>query len=104
MACGTDSGHGNLASGDIVTRYVDYLNETINIAEESLEARITANDLVSEARVPLAYSIRPELQNLMTGFHRWNLRAAYEEALEKKKEESDHETIDRVSLNRRRAI
>jgi|TARA_B110000879_G_scaffold133206_1_gene174509 hypothetical protein len=89
MACGTDSGHGNLASGDIVTRYVDYLNETINIAEESLEARITANDLVSEARVPLAYSIRPELQNLMTGFHRWNLRAAYEEALEKKKEESD---------------
>ena len=79
------SGHGSIASGDIVTRYIDYLNETINIAEESLVARISTNDLVSEARVPLAYSIRPELKKLMTGFHRWNLRAAYEEALDKKK-------------------
>jgi len=50
-----------------------------------LVARISTNDLVSEARVPLAYSIRPELKKLMTGFHRWNLRAAYEEALDKKK-------------------
>ena len=79
------SGHGNIASGDIVTRYIDYLNETISIAEESLVAKIAANDLISEARVPLAYSIQPELQNLMTGFHRWNLRAAYKEALDKKK-------------------
>ena len=79
------SGHGNIASGDIVARYIDYLNETINIAEEALVARSPANDLVSGARIPSAYLIRPELKTLMTGFHRWNLRAAYEEALDKRK-------------------
>ena len=79
------SGHGRIASGDIVTSYIDYLNETINTAEESLGIRTPVNDIVSEARIPSAYSIRPELKTLMTGFHRWNLRAAYEEALDKKK-------------------
>lgn len=79
------SGHGKLTSGDIVTRYIDYLSETISIAEESMLASIPLNDLVSEAQVPSVYSIHPELKNLMTGFHRWNLRAAYEEALDKKK-------------------
>ncbi len=79
------SGHGSIASGDMVARYIDYLDKTIGMAEKSLVAGTPVNDLVFEARVPSAYPIRPELKNLMTGFHRWNLRAAYEEALDRQK-------------------
>lgn len=41
------------------------------------------NDLVSGAQIPSGYPIEPELKKLMTGFHRWNLRAAYEEVSDK---------------------
>ena len=73
-------GHGNIASGDIVMRYIEYLSETIKTGEEAFVKGTAVNDLIVGAQVPAVYPIRPELEKLMTGFHRWNLRAAYEEA------------------------
>ena len=75
------SGHGDIVSGDMVMRYIEYLSQTIKIAERAVVDEIPMNDLVAGALVPSAYPIRPALEKLMTGFHRWNLRVAYEEAL-----------------------
>ena len=75
------SGHGDIVSGGMVMRYIEYLSQTIKIAERAVVDEIPMNDLVAEALVPSAYPIRPALEKLMTGFHRWNLRVAYEEAL-----------------------
>ena len=75
------SGHGDIVSGDMVIRYIEYLSQTIKIAERAVVDEIPMNDLVAGALVPSVYPIRPALENLMTGFHRWNLRVAYEEAL-----------------------
>ena len=77
------SGHGDIASGDMVKKYIEYLGEIMRTAEKSVVAGISVDDLVSDAQVPPVYPIRPELEKLMTGFHRWNLRAAYEEASDK---------------------
>jgi len=75
------SGHGEIVSGEMVMRYIEYLSQTIKIAERAVVDKIPMNDLVAGALVPSAYPIRPALEKLMTGFHRWNLRVAYEEAL-----------------------
>ena len=77
------SGHGDIVGGDMVKRYIEYLGETMKTAEESVLEGGSMNDLVSDAQIPSGYPIEPELKKLMTGFHRWNLRAAYEEVSDK---------------------
>ena len=39
----------------------------------------TVDDLVNNAEINKEYEITASLERLMTGFHRWNLKAAYKE-------------------------
>ena len=41
---------------------------------------ITAENFAANAIIDPKYAIEPTLERLMTGFHRWNLQAAYSES------------------------
>lgn len=74
------SGHGDLADGDIVHAYRRYLADISTQAEAAVKAGLTMQALSAEAVVGANYAIAPDLQRLMTGFHRWNLQEAFKEA------------------------
>ena len=72
-------GHGEIVSGDLVRSYRQYLAEIRVLSEQAVAAGITIDDFVATAHVDPNYEIEPSLQGLMTGFHRWNLKVAFNE-------------------------
>ena len=74
------SGHGEIASGDAIGRYLSYLDEILEQASEAALNNTTVEDFADTAMIDTKYAIEPALKPLMTGFHRWNLQAAYQES------------------------
>lgn len=73
-------GHGNIVSGDLLNSYRQYLAEVVAQASTAAADGRTVDDLVNNAEINKEYEITASLKQLMTGFHRWNLKAAYKEA------------------------
>ena len=73
------SGHGEITSGDAIGRYLSYLDEILEQARQAALNDTTVEDFVDTAIIDPKYAIEPALKPLMTGFHRWNLQAAYQE-------------------------
>tara|TARA_B100001179_G_C18409156_1_gene325147 strand:- start:127 stop:690 length:564 start_codon:yes stop_codon:yes gene_type:complete len=73
-------GHGDIVSGDLLNSYRQYLAEVVAQASTAAADGRTVDDLVNNAEIDKEYEITASLRQLMTGFHRWNLKAAYKEA------------------------
>ena len=73
-------GHGGIVGGDLLTSYRQYLAEVVSLVSTAAADGQTADDLINNAEINKKYEITPSLKQLMTGFHRWNLKAAYKEA------------------------
>jgi len=56
------------------------LGEVVAQATTAAADGRTVDDLVNNAEINKEYEITASLKQLMTGFHRWNLKAAYKEA------------------------
>ncbi|NCF43629.1 MAG: MBL fold metallo-hydrolase [Proteobacteria bacterium] len=74
------SGHGAITDGKAVTAYLTYLDQVMASAAQAVERGDSAASLYASATLSDNLSIAPSLQQLMTGFHRWNLQAAFAEA------------------------
>ena len=74
------SGHGQIDSGEAIHRYLSYLDDILEQARQATLNNITTEDFASDAVIDSKYAIEPTLEALMTGFHRWNLQAAYKES------------------------
>ncbi len=74
------SGHGEIVGGEIVDRYQSYLTETLTMACEMVRSGESLEDALAAEMIDPKYEITPALETLMTGFHRWNIRAAYAES------------------------
>ena len=74
------SGHGRIAGGESIQRYVSYLDDILEQARQAALSNTTSDDFSANAIIDARYAIEPELKTLMTGFHRWNLQAAYRES------------------------
>ena len=72
-------GHGDIVSGDLLNSYRQYLAEVVAQASTAAADGRTVDDLVNNAEINKEYEITESLKQLMTGFHRWNLKAAYKE-------------------------
>jgi cyclase len=73
-------GHGKIVSGEAIQNYLSYLDEIIEQARRAELNDITAENFAAKAIIDPKYAIEPTLERLMTGFHRWNLQAAYSES------------------------
>ena len=74
------SGHGAITDGEAVTHYLSYLENVLKSATHAVENGESAESFYVSAAVDANLTITPDLQQLMTGFHRWNLKAAYAES------------------------
>ena len=74
------SGHGQIGSGEAIHRYLSYLDDILEQARQATLNNITNEDFAADAIIDPKYAIEPTLEALMTGFHRWNLQAAYRES------------------------
>ena len=74
------SGHGAITDGEAVTRYLSYLDNVLKSAARAVENGESAESLYASAAIDDNLSIAADLQQLMTGFHRWNLKAAFAES------------------------
>jgi hypothetical protein len=55
------------------------LGEVVAQASTAAADGWTVDDLVNNAEINTEYEIAASLKQLMTGFHRWNLKDAYKE-------------------------
>ena len=73
------SGHGAITDGKAVAGYLSYLDNVLKSAAHAVESGESAASLYASATLGKNVSIAPNLRQLMTGFHRWNLQAAFAE-------------------------
>lgn len=73
-------GHAALTTGEILTRYQQYLAAIRREASTAVGKGVTMADFAAAAQIPAEYQVAAPLLPLMTGFHRWNLQRAYIEA------------------------
>ena len=78
------SGHGAITDGEAVTRYLSYLDNVLKSAAHAVENGESAESFYASAAIDGNLSIATDLQQLMTGFHRWNLKAAFAESKQAK--------------------
>ena len=69
------SGHGDITDGDAVPRYLNYIDDTLTVACNVLRDGDESASVYANAELDAKYPIEPTLERLMTGFHRWNLKA-----------------------------
>ena len=74
------SGHGAITDGEALHRYLGYLDNVLKSAAHAVENSESAESFYALAALDGNLSIAPDLQQLMTGFHRWNLKAAFAES------------------------
>ena len=74
-------GHGEITSNERVEVYESYLSDVIELATQAKANKVEITSFSDSAEIDARYKINPNLMALMTGFHRWNLRVAYSEAV-----------------------
>jgi glyoxylase-like metal-dependent hydrolase (beta-lactamase superfamily II) len=74
------AGHGEIVGGEAVKNYLSYLDDILEQARQAALNDITGEAFSADASIDPKYAIEPTLEQLMTGFHRWNLQAAYRES------------------------
>jgi cyclase len=74
-------GHGEITSNERVEVYESYLSDVIELAKQAKANEVEIIPFSDSAEIDGRYKINPNLMALMTGFHRWNLRVAYSEAV-----------------------
>ena len=74
-------GHGEITSNERVEVYESYLSDVIELAKQAKANEVEIISFSDSAEIDGRYEINPNLMALMTGFHRWNLRVAYSEAV-----------------------
>ena len=72
-------GHGAIVSGESLRIYEEYLSDVLRSAEKAQASNTTISALSDGAEIDEKFDIAPNLEGLMTGFHRWNLRVAFHE-------------------------
>lgn len=73
------SGHGKIADKSIIDKYISYLSNVISISEELTERNININSYVQEISLDSDIYIEPNIEDLMEGFHKWNILNGYKQ-------------------------
>ncbi|MFL2704389.1 MAG: MBL fold metallo-hydrolase [Gammaproteobacteria bacterium] len=67
------SGHGKIADKSIIDKYISYLSNVISISEELTKKNININSHVQKISLNSDIYIEPNIEDLMEGFHKWNI-------------------------------
>jgi cyclase len=73
------SGHGKIADKSIIDKYISYLSNVISISEELTERNININSYVQKISLDSDVYIEPNIEDLMEGFHKWNILNGYKQ-------------------------
>jgi cyclase len=73
------SGHGKIADKSIIDKYISYLSNVISISEELTERNININSYVQKISLDSDIYIEPNIEDLMEGFHKWNILNSYKQ-------------------------
>lgn len=73
------SGHGKIADKSIIDKYISYLSNVISISEELTEKNININSYVQKISLDSDIYIEPNIEDLMEGFHKWNILNGYKQ-------------------------
>ena len=73
------SGHGKIADKSIIDKYISYLSNVISISEELTERNININSYVQKISLDSDVYIEPNIEDLMEGFHKWNVLNGYKQ-------------------------
>lgn len=73
------SGHGKIADKSIIDKYISYLSNVISISEELTERNININSYVQKISLDSDIYIEPNIEDLMEGFHKWNILNGYKQ-------------------------
>ena len=73
------SGHGKIADKSIIDKYISYLSNVISISEELTERNININSYVQKISLDPDIYIEPNIEDLMEGFHKWNILNGYKQ-------------------------
>jgi cyclase len=73
------SGHGKIADKSIIDKYISYLSNVISISEELTERNININSYVQKISLDSDIYIEPNIEDLMEGFHKWNILNSFKQ-------------------------
>ena len=73
------SGHGKIAEGNIVKKYINYLSDVIIESKQLHEDKKNINSFVSKLSLNSEIEIEDNIRDLMEGFHKWNVLNAYKQ-------------------------
>ena len=73
------SGHGKIAGGNIVKKYINYLSDVIIESKQLHEDKKNINNFVSKLSLNSEIEIEDDIRDLMEGFHKWNVLNAYKQ-------------------------
>ena len=73
------SGHGKIAEGNIVKKYINYLSDVIIESKQLHEDKKNINIFVSKLSLNSEIEIEDNIRDLMEGFHKWNVLNAYKQ-------------------------
>jgi cyclase len=73
------SGHGKIADKTIVTKYISYLEEVISISKNIKEEGENIDTFVQKISLGPNLYIEKNINELMQGFHKWNILNSYKQ-------------------------
>jgi hypothetical protein len=73
------SGHGKIADKTIVTKYISYLEEVISISKNIREEGENIDTFVQKISLGPNLYIEKNINELMQGFHKWNILNSYKQ-------------------------
>ena len=73
------SGHGQISDGDIVEKYISYLDYVLEFSRSLKKENISIEEYVKTLNIPPEYLIEDDIKELMEGFHKWNVLNSYKQ-------------------------
>ena len=73
------AGHGQISDGDIVEKYISYLDYVLDFSRSLKKENISIEEYVKTLNIPPEYLIEDDIKELMAGFHKWNVLNSYKQ-------------------------
>jgi len=73
------AGHGQISDGDIVQKYISYLDYVLEFSRSLKKENISIEEYVKTLNIPPEYLIEDDIKELMEGFHKWNVLNSYKQ-------------------------
>ena len=73
------AGHGQISDGEIVEKYIAYLDYVLEFSRSLKIENISIEEYVKTLKIPPEYHIEGDIKELMEGFHKWNVLNSYKQ-------------------------